>query len=281
MPLTRLSGPALHALDTAPRLAIHSVFDTAVNLRAGRRLIACTSRRLSAPHGVEVTPDDLNRLRDRGHRQPSATLHWNTCRQQLADATGELTIRPAPGLVVFDPVLPVFGPTGWQPGVAALLGHLTQRELRTGFGADWPALVNDPHLVAALAALACGHVDDAVRYWLGRGVGLTPSGDDVVVGALAALWSSGRLGDWTTRSLAQQLESAVRSRTNEIAAEYLRYACRGMAAGPVHGLLVALRSHDAAVADAAARLAGYGHTSGMDVTLGVVAALRTDWAGAP
>lgn len=275
MPITRLSEPALAALDAEPRLTLHSVFDSAVNLRAGPRLIVCTSRRLGAPHGVELTVGDLQRLRDYGRRRPAPTLHWNTCRSQIADATGELTIRPSPNRGVFDPRLPVSGRSGWQSGVASLIRHLTYRRLGTGFGADWPALVAGEQLVDAVSSIASGCIDDTVRYWLGRGAGLTPSGDDILVGAFAALWSAGILTGELLAGLHQPLEAAVAVRTHDISAEYLRYACRGMASGLLHELLAVLRNPcPAAVTGIVDRLAGYGHTSGADAALGAIAALQ-------
>lgn len=275
MPISRISEPALSALDAAPILTIHSVFDTAVNLRVGARLITCTSRRLAAPHGIELTVGDLRRLRDYGRRCSAATLYWNTCRPQIADMTGELAVRSAPNRVVFNPLLPVVGPSGWESGVASLLRHLTHRRLVTGLGADWPALVTEKHLFDAVASLAGGRIDDTVLYWLGRGPGLTPSGDDILIGALAALWSTGVLAGESMAMLRQPLECAARTRTNDISAEYLHYACRGMAAGPLHDLLGTVHgSRPSAVGDVVDQLASYGHTSGADAALGVITALR-------
>ncbi|HEU4361730.1 MAG TPA: DUF2877 domain-containing protein [Mycobacterium sp.] len=275
MPISRISGPALGALDAASTLTIHSVFDTAVNLRAGVRLITCTSRRLAAPHGVELTVGDLRRLRDYGRQHSAASLYWNTCRHQIADMTGALAVRSAPNRIVFDPLLPVIGPSGWASGVASFIGHLAHRRPLTGFGADWPALITEKRLVDAVASIVGGRVDDTVLYWLGRGPGLTPSGDDILIGVLAALWSAGVLTGESMAALRQPLESAARTRTNDISAEYLHYACRGMAAGPLHDLLVALHGRrPAAVGDVVDRLAIYGHTSGADIALGAITALR-------
>jgi Protein of unknown function (DUF2877) len=63
---------------------------------------------------------------------------------------------------------------------------------RTGFCDHWVALTADLRLSAAVEALIESrvddlNVDDAVLYLLGRGPGLTPSGDDALVGMMAAL----------------------------------------------------------------------------------------------
>lgn len=275
MPITRISEQALRVLDAAPGLTIHSVFDSAVNLRAGQRLITCTARVLSAPHGVELTAGDLLRLREHGRRRPGAALRWNPGQRRMTAREGRLVIAAAPTLTVFGALMPVSGSDGWERAVTCLTRYLAQLKPATGFGHDWPALCGDGRFDAAVTSLAAGRADDAVLYWLGRGPGLTPSGDDVLAGAIATLWSTGALAPSPLASLRRALDRAARERTTEISAEYLYYACRGMVAGPLRSLLAALHHADTPAAIAAVnRLRGYGHTSGMDSILGVIAASR-------
>ena len=275
MSITRISSAVLPVLAAAPTLTIHSVFDTSVYLRAGPRLVICVGRELGAPHGVELTGADLRRLRDHGRAHPAETLYWNTCRWQIATATGTLTLRAGAKRTVFDPQLSVPGPFGWAAGVAELTAELTRRRPETGLGSDWPALLEDRRVTGAVAALATGRVDDPVRHWLGRGPGLTPTGDDILVGALAALFSTGRRTGDPAAPLCERLATAAAVTTTEISAEYLRYACRGMVVRPVHRLLAAVHGGQrAAVSDAVTALTRYGHTSGLDTTLGLLAALR-------
>jgi hypothetical protein len=114
-----------------------------------------------------------------------------------------------------------------------------------------------------------------VLHWLGRGPGPTPSGDDVLLGIIATLWSAGALATGRLASLRRSLDRAAAERTTEISAEYLYHACRGRAAGPLHGLLTALHHQDTrATIEAVNRLGDFGHTSGMDSALGVIVAWR-------
>ena len=156
----------------------------------------------------------------------------------------------------------------------ALVAHLARRRAGTGLGDDWLVLTTDPALTGAVDSLARGRVDGAVTHWMGRGPGLTPSGDDVLMGMLAALRFSGALDPSSLLGLGASLEAAARRLTTEISAEHLRHACRGMVAGPIRDLLVALDGGDTDVVSGAVdRLGRYGHTSGMDSTLGVVMGL--------
>lgn len=109
----------------------------------------------------------------------------------------------------------------------------------------------------------------------GRGPGLTPSGDDLLIGILYALvvWpdlvGAGRAPD--VRAL---LVKAARGRTTRISAAYLEAAGRGWAAAPWHALV---RSLDRAPEDARAavrELLRIGETSGADALTGFCWAWR-------
>ena len=261
-PVSALSRPAWQLLGKHSRLPIHSVFSAAVNLRAGDRLVTCTSSGDRAPHGIDLPPAGLDRLRQLG-RTHDAVVQWRT---DEADETG-------PPLL-YDPAVPSISGDAARVGARELLDQLTQSRPATGFGASWPELVADPDLVAAIASVRRGQVDDAVTACLGRGPGLTPSGDDVLVGALAASWSVGAIDPSRSEGLMTALEAQAHLRTSDVSVEYLHYACRGMTTGAVRALLTALGGHDfASVADAVARLRRFGHTSGMDTLLGIVIAL--------
>jgi hypothetical protein len=130
----------------------------------------------------------------------------------------------------------------------------------------------EPALAAALASYReCG--DPAVLAVLvGVGEGLTPSGDDVVVGALAALES---LGDAAGRARLGPALAGCRVRTTRLAAQGIEAALDGRHAEPVLGLLEALAEGDAARrATAATALLAVGHRSGADTLRGLLAVLE-------
>jgi hypothetical protein len=131
----------------------------------------------------------------------------------------------------------------------------------------------EPALAAALASYRdCG--DPAVLAVLvGVGEGLTPSGDDLLVGALAALDA---LGDDAAR---QRLASALTGcavRTTRLAAQMIEAARDGRHAEPVLGVLEALAGSTSRepLEVAAAALLAVGHRSGADTLRGIVAVLE-------
>ncbi len=120
----------------------------------------------------------------------------------------------------------------------------------------------------AAAALASGDVQPC-RALIGGGPGLTPAGDDVVAGALAAcaLFDSGS----RHRDIGLLLAHANLA-TTSLSAALLRCAARGQVVPQAAELLRALGS-GAAIAPALGHLRAVGSTSGTALAVGLVAAL--------
>ncbi len=106
----------------------------------------------------------------------------------------------------------------------------------------------------------------------GLGPGLTPSGDDVLVGCLLAVAA---LPDVDGTSVRDAIASSARHRTTHISTAYLDAAARGEASEAWHHLVAAMSTSDAArVVDAARQVLGVGETSGSDMLGGFVLAAR-------
>jgi hypothetical protein len=125
-------------------------------------------------------------------------------------------------------------------------------------------------LVPALRSGDRGAAARHARELIGLGPGLTPSGDDVLVGIEAALHA---LAHPSAGFVALALD-AVELRTTELAATYLRHAAAGEFAERLHALVGALvGSDDAAIPAAIARSVAWGATSGTDCLVGVLIGL--------
>ena len=109
---------------------------------------------------------------------------------------------------------------------------------------------------------------------LGQGPGLTPSGDDVVAGAAAALAVLGVLD----AAAAAVVVDAARGATTVLSAALLRCAVRGEMVPQAAALLRALCGHGAPAA-AHDGLLGVGHTTGAALALGLCAGARSALAG--
>jgi hypothetical protein len=110
---------------------------------------------------------------------------------------------------------------------------------------------------------------------VGAGPGLTPAGDDVLVGVLAALGAvddPGAAG--RRRRLVDALEPHLRG-TTEVSAHLLRQASRGLIGAAAHRLrsVLLVGSTPADVDAAVARVLAVGATSGADAATGLLAGL--------
>ncbi|HEY5828348.1 MAG TPA: DUF2877 domain-containing protein [Hyphomicrobiaceae bacterium] len=108
---------------------------------------------------------------------------------------------------------------------------------------------------------------------LGLGPGLTPSGDDVLCGALVALHAVGRAD--ALGLLARAIDKAAPAATSRLSGAFLRAAAEGLGAEPLHETICELLSGRAeSLARHLEALGHIGHTSGWDALAGAVLVLQ-------
>jgi hypothetical protein len=184
---------------------------------------------------------------------------------------------------------------GLTPSVLARLAHrlatwLCRHTPTRGLVPLLPALEHAPRRLSAtnaaaytvLAPLWAGRQVFAVpallplvKALVGLGEGLTPSGDDFLVGLLAVLHVTGFLPCRAASSVGEQFCECVRLGTSQLSGEFLRCAFAGHFAEP---LVLLVRALCAPEADAwpthAATLAAVGHSSGVDAMVGIALGCR-------
>lgn len=131
--------------------------------------------------------------------------------------------------------------------------------------------------VAALKLILAGSDDDTDREsglggLIGLGPGLTPSGDDLIGGALIALAA---LGHIEARDALWEHCRALLDGTNDISRIHLRAAALGYGAAALHAAIHVTMSGEAAgFRRALTALTAIGHTSGLDAFAGSLIVLR-------
>jgi len=107
----------------------------------------------------------------------------------------------------------------------------------------------------------------------GLGLGLTPSGDDFIIGVMHALWMS--LSEEQARSLCLELLTATTPRTNTLSANYLKAAAHGEASEAWHTIVSAIAQNDKIALNSSVEfLKKLGHTSGQDALSGFLLGSR-------
>ena len=137
-----------------------------------------------------------------------------------------------------------------------------------------------PDAVDRLAdELAGGDVRDSVAALLGRGTGLTPAGDDLVGGVLAALRA---VGSPAADDLGKHVGALAPVATSRLSAALLDAADLGAVVPEAAAVLRALAAVEASAGNddgpgglesAVARLVGVGHTSGWHLAAGLLVGL--------
>ena len=144
------------------------------------------------------------------------------------------------------------------------LAHPAFRPARAAEGMD--------ALHSGLRARNSAAVAAGVQCLAGLGLGLTPSGDDLLTGALVAI---ALLRPPHAASVRGAVLEGTRGRTTRISRAYLEAAARGEAGEAWH--LLALRldeGPDEEITTAAARVLAFGETSGADLLVGFLLGLE-------
>jgi hypothetical protein len=165
----------------------------------------------------------------------------------------------------------------WRPPRPRGLGAVPPAKLAsavlwlTGSVADPLDTTGQAAVVELVRALGTGEpVDPAVGRLLGRGPGLTPTGDDVLAGALVCLSA---LGAPAAATLGAAVAQAAPAATTTVSVALLRHAVRGECIPQLADLLDAIAGDESGLPRAAGGLLAVGHCSGAGLLHGVLVAL--------
>ncbi|MDO5672416.1 MAG: DUF2877 domain-containing protein [Actinomycetaceae bacterium] len=259
----------LEAKITGPKTQtyVHSVFDKTVNLQCGDLFFTLAIAQVDdAPHTARLS-------------QPlwtPATKPGDTgCVGQGVISLGSACARLTPSCLRWNPHLAPMSTQG-----KARLAHAVEVIENLRAHAPSPAH-NDVYaqdlreryenLEACLALNDSAKLHSAALRLVGLGYGLTPSGDDIITGALLVS-SIPRAGlHWAVEPLTI---SDAELRTTKVAAVMLMHAARGRFSNALVELAVAIAA-GADVRACASRVLAIGSSSGSDMLLGVLAGLKT------
>jgi hypothetical protein len=114
--------------------------------------------------------------------------------------------------------------------------------------------------------------DDGVRGLIGLGPGLTPSGDDFLVGMMVAFTELQETG--LREALSVTVGKYATTRTNSISAAHLSAAAEGLGADALHRTIQSILSGGDGLTGNLSDLANIGHCSGWDALAGASLVLR-------
>lgn len=271
---------------------VHSVFGSSFNIELNDRLlhVASTDAPLSC-FGIAVSPADMGELLRFVSVRDRVILRDGMLRIYSVAGVSELDLSDAVPRSLSVPHALLEAQDGMDIELGRVLGSMG---LTARIGLPWPErsreAVTELARFSAVCLAAEGPQLDAaawdrfdasargmrraVSYLIGRGLGLTPSGDDVLMGFGTGLrfLRGGDKGDPAARFF-QAVEREMPGKTTAISEAYLAALCDGFANEDYIGLLDALEAHDPdALVRSVSRVLSVGHTSGADSLLGFAAA---------
>lgn len=264
---------------------VHSVFRSSLNLGFGDRLVHIGSQDDDKPpFGIQVDRMTIERMIR--SLDPGLPVCWQGKDRILSFPSSDLTLKLSDNgyhshMTRTDPQ-----EDGLTDRLETITYHKPIRSALNGFDTGTDVLLDQ---IAGIAAPGAGQLftmldrlkDQAMSgklerrdldFWIGRGQGLTPGGDDLITGLTAFLCATGQAG-----SFLQDLEDYLRQegyrRTTQIGYEYLWYAARREFSENIRRVCVALlTADDFAVLSTVRQLIRHGHTSGVDALLGILTA---------
>lgn len=269
---------------------IHSRFHSVLNLAWGRHLITLALPEAGRlPGGILIDPATLQPGEWPGVQgdpvsyDPVAHVLRFPSGQAALDGAHRETDEPQPlarieaGRVIANvQSLIRLASLSGKGELVPLLGELVAVDSGIHGGhPESPALQVLRRLASALAEGDGPALVAAARPMLGRGEGLTPAWDDLLLGLVATLWfASGALPAPVVQAnqmLAEMLAMEGTTRTTSISANYLNLAADGGFSQRLADAVLALltKSGPALVAPLQ-RLLQYGHSSGHDTAVGLV-----------
>ncbi len=117
---------------------------------------------------------------------------------------------------------------------------------------------------------------EAINPLLGLGSGLTPSGDDLIMGfsMVLARWGSVLASSLSVEELASWIDPLARQKTTSLSASLIACALQGQANERLLLALDGLLTGEPDAARCAALLASWGNTSGLDVLVGMTLVIK-------
>ena len=256
----------------------HSVFRSAVNLRLEgeeRLLTLLASDEADLPQGIRIDAPK------------GFSFEGLAIGSRGTSRGGVLTLGDSLSVALTDA-------PRWDSHLSALHTDLSQPAVMDAWRVAWDALnqrkSSDSHLEGDChlkISKAMGRILEATRQYefadeagiaalIGLGTGLTPSGDDVLVGYMAGLWCAAHSPE-AREFLSAFGETMIRlsHRTNDISRTYLYHAARGHVSSRLFNLARAIccGADSQQVRDCTESAMRAGHTSGMETVTGFLLGL--------
>lgn len=256
-------------LQSAAAVRLLHRFDRACNLVDGRGEVISIVTASIGPGPFAITVPDGVPLLD-GDEREQVHINGESLRvgRLVVDVSAARTWQPRPDWAHLQRDL-----SPWRVLLPQVREMMAQRPLTSGaisavMQHRWQSAAND--LAVVLWTGDAAQIETTVQALAGLGDGLTPAGDDVLLGAMLAFWLC---RPQRADLLARMMAETAAPRTTTLSAAWLRAAARGEADAVWHTLLRQTGSERVAWKTAVLCLLDRGQTSGWAALYGFTAVL--------
>lgn len=278
----QLGGLAKKALTEGCEGRVMGITSRGVFLNTGRRILFVTDADYRSPYNIQLSSN----RRQFDQFTPADTWTYSNGELVFLDKDIRIDIK---GAILWQPApAPVMETT--LPEQSRRMEAILQHMLELDPGKGWLYLVETSDLAAGSEAsliheMTARFLDSvknsdlegtlkAGRSILGRGGGLTPSGDDWISGFLLYFARTGQQSEFI-RTLGRSLTDQAFESTTMISANRIEAACQGWSEELFLEIVDSLLVSDAEVSSLKIeRLVNFGHSSGVDTCVGIGAALK-------
>lgn len=268
---------------------VHSVFENGMNIKLGKRLLFIgTTKNGRLPFGAHISKNTFTQLLLIMNSREN--VRWDAKRKILIFNNGNVLVSFDSAKIYESMLIKSKNISNiinnFELILKSLLSHADETGLQLPIEQFVKSFLNEKHSSENLNSELFYQLNNltkvlftndetecitTLRYFLGRGQGLTPSGDDHIVGLLA-LQSLGIPFEPTfKRCVASLIEKE--SITTDVASEYLYYAVNGLFSSTVIDVLEHLIMDTNKKQESIEQLLAVGHSSGVDVLFGILIGL--------
>ncbi len=269
---------------------VHSVFKNGMNIQMGGRIFFIgTTKNGLLPFGIHLKDEAVHYLLSAIH--PPSTVIWNDITEEFFFESAQVYVNLHRGTPFSNKINKCKGPPS-SLHIKEMIKVLAANGERTGLDIDVEQFSLDYLtkqknemnnetireiycLMNAIHSNNCTEIERVIRYFLGRGKGLTPSGDDHLVGLLAIHTLFNSFNPIFIQTLHKIIEHE--SVTTDIGKEYLLYALKGEFSSSIVNILNSLPEtrHPLVFIKHLQQLITMGHSSGVDTAFGMLIGLMT------
>lgn len=245
---------------------VHSVFTNGFNLEnENERIFIGTTKNGQLPFAIQITTHDVTKLiamiqaNQTFQYEGGILFHQQSKLQITLTGATQYTSKREKAEIKPNP---------------SFLTHTLQSEKQTGLGfsiQEWLTQPETANLAKAINSTDSAFIEQTLRYFIGRGSGLTPSGDDILLGILLVGQESTTFIEILTTLIQTELL------TTDISQTYLKYALQDQFSDTLLALYEAFQA-GAETGEIIERIYQNGHTSGIDTIAGVVLAIKEEFS---